>query len=616
MTVALLIVFAIGASGLNGYPIRTDELFTVSNIGGFDPPFGPLEILDSIITYSPDHVPLFFLLSGGWASLVGWTQLALRMFSLLLAVMMIAWLYRFGADVFDRRSGLIASALMGTSAYLMLHFHDFRMYPLLLLLGIIHSWLYWRLAHGQLSGKLVWVLFAVSALALVYTHSTALVLFAGLGAYHLSIARRSLRWVNVIVGWAIAAIIYIPYLSSLLTGIQDAAQTLNEKTAAASVDQLVATFLLLLSNGSTWLLSLLVMLLAIALLRKRDAALSHYLLIPMAMLAAIIVPNEIFGFIPLSRMRYFIILWFPFVVFFARGLSLLPRWKWITLFFLLFWSAAGFQFYRSSTVLEFIGGMAKTRNYPPLQDYVIQLLDRVRSEEFLLGFTRNYYVNFDQKHGKSVADFYTQAHLGIDGAFVRSRAIGPWLVEEMTSLIDRHPYLLFTYEPQNKPDGFQGAVFFMQSNYRECDLLLDTNALYVRRYVNPLLDCDRQYAPIAYDNGVIVVDRFAKYLPEKDTLRILTGWEVPDEQLLVDYNVSLQIITPDWQNARQMDRHLYDNLLKWNMTDLSTDGVAPGDYRLMIILYHKETGEKVSGLDVNSGEFGPILPILSFTIDS
>ena len=198
MTIVLLIVFAIGVGGLNAFPIRTDELFTVSNIGGFDPPFGPLDILDSIITYSPDHVPLFFLLSGGWASLVGWTQLALRMFSLLLAVLMIAWLYRFGADVFDRRSGLIAAALMGTSAYLMLHFHDFRMYPLLLLLGVIHSWMYWRLAHGHGSGKLVWVLFVVSAIALVYTHSTALILFAGLGVYHVSIARRSGRWATIL----------------------------------------------------------------------------------------------------------------------------------------------------------------------------------------------------------------------------------------------------------------------------------------------------------------------------------------------------------------------------------------------------------------------------------
>ena len=104
MTIVLLLAFGICAGRLMAWPIRTDELFSISNMGGFDPPFSPLQIIDSVVTYSPDHVPLYYLLGAGWAGLVGWSDLALRSSSSLTAILMIAWLYRLGASIFDRRA--------------------------------------------------------------------------------------------------------------------------------------------------------------------------------------------------------------------------------------------------------------------------------------------------------------------------------------------------------------------------------------------------------------------------------------------------------------------------------------------------------------------------------
>ena len=615
MTVVLLLVFGIGAGGLTAWPIRTDELFSISNMGGFDPPFGPLQIVDSVKTFSPDHVPLYFLLGAGWASLVGWSDFALRSSSLLTAVLMIAWLYRLGAIVFDRRAGLIAAVLMGSSAYLVLHFHDFRMYPLLLLLAVIHSWLYWRLLYRNPSGYLAWILFMVTAVALVYTHSTALIMFAGLGIYHLLIAPKTRTWVGIVVGWAIAAIAYLPYLPTLIAGVREAALTLGEKSAAASVGELIQAFLILLTNGAASLLVLIVGIVIIAIARQRDRALLKFALIPLGMLATFIALNELFGFIPLSRMRYFLIMWFPFLLLFARGISQMSRRIGLTIVMLILWCAAGFQHYRSSEILPFIGGMAKIRNYPQLQDYVHNLRDEVRSEDFLLGFTRDNYVNYDHKHGKSASDFYTQLHLGIDGAFVRSRAVGAWLVDEMGRLIDGHPYVLFAYERGNEPDALTAAIYFMQSRYRACDVLVDNAELFAQRYVDLMLDCDRTYATIKYDNGITVVDRVARYDPEAAKLSALIGWDVPDEDLLHEYNVSFQVLNTDWQNVRQHDRHLHDNLLKWSVVELSTEGLPAGEYRLIIVLYHSLNGERVGGVDLSTGGSDTNLPILTFTVE-
>ena len=80
----------------------------------------------------------------------------------------------------------------------------------------------------------------------------------------------------------------------------------------------------------------------------------------------------------------------------------------------------------------------------------------------------------------------------------------------------------------------------------------------------------------------------------------------------------MQIITLDWQNTgRQTDRHLYEeDILKWYEAELSTEGLPPGDYRVMVIVYDRATNKKVHGIDLNSGASTDIFPILTFIIES
>lgn len=613
----LLLVFALGVSGANGYIFRTDELFSVSNMGGFDPPYGPAEIIYSISQFSPDHAPLFFLLGAGWASVAGWTQFTLRMFAVLTAILMIACLYRYATDAFDYRTGLLSSILMGTSAYLVLHFHDFRMYPLLLLLAIGHSWLYLRLESGRATHWRHWILFVLSAILLVYTHTFSVILFAGLAAFHLILARKSHCFMKIWAGWAIAAIAYLPYFSTTLAALAQAAQTEKVTAAAASIGELIGTFTHLLTNGADWLLVPFGAAVVYGVLRLRDRASSRLMFLAIGMLVAPLALNELVGLIPLSRMRYFLILWFPFLLLFARGITLAPRWTWLAPILVIAWSIAGFQYYHSEDVLLYIGGMSKTRNYPALDDYVRQLRNKVRSEDFLLGFARNYYLNHDHKHGKSVSDYYTQLQLGIDGAFVRSRAVGPWLVEEMNELIDGHPYLLFAYEPQNAPEGLEGAKHVMHSRYKACDILVDSSALYVQRFVDPLLNCDRNYLRIEYENGIAIADSYVEFRPDAALLTILIGWDVPSQRLLNDFSFSLQVHTPQREKVEQghRDFYLHQFSRKWNTLELPVAGIAPGEYRLVVILYNTESGKKVGGVDISTGETGTILPIISFTVE-
>ena len=617
ITFVLLLVFAFGANGLNTDPIWTDELYSISNMGGFEPPYSPTEVIRSVADNFPDHVPLFFLLGAGWAQLAGWSPFALRLIPVLAGVLMIAWLYRFGTDVFNRRTGLVAALLMSTSAYMILYFHDFRMYTLLLLFAVMHTWLYWRLAHEYRVTRLTWCLFVATTAALFYTHLFSIIWFAGLGIYHLIFVAKSRPWTQVMLGWGIGMLLFLPYLPVLISGVQLAAEKVAVTSRAASASELIPTFFYLLANGLGVLFILFAGILAFVFWRKRAPIAIKFMLIPLAMMTLIVLLNELLGIIPLTRMRYFLILWIPCMLLFAYGLSMMPRWPWMAVGCLLIWSVTGYQFYRSTEILGYIGSMIFTRLYPPIQDYVYHLEGKVRSEDYLLGFSSSDHVNKVLRLGKSVADFYTEVHLGIDGAFVRQGAYGDWLARDIRKKIDNQPYLLFTYNPQNTPLGkFEKVLSAIQADYVACDVIVDEPDLFVQRYVNPMLDCEREYAPIAYDNGIRVVDRFARYVRESKVVQILTGWEVPDESLLYEYNVSLQIITPEWQNVRQIDRHLYEReVLKWYEAELPTEGLPAGDYRVVVIVYDRETNKKVNGIDLTTGEAANIFPVLTFTIE-
>ncbi len=131
------------------------------------------------------------------------------------------------------------------------------------------------------------------------------------------------------------------------------------------------------------------------------------------------------------------------------------------------------------------------------------------------------------------------------------------------------------------------------------------------------LSCDREYQPIHYENGIKILDRFGDYDSERQSVRVVTGWEVADEAQLEEYNISIQILTHEGRNVRQAgDRHLYDNILKWYVAEISTDGLAPGNYRAVVILYDRYSKAKISGADLISGESATILPIMNFKLEA
>ena len=618
MMLVLLLAFALGANGLNADVIWIDELASVIFMGVFDPPYSPAQIIESISKYARDHVPLYYFLGAGWAQLAGWSQFSMRLISLFSGVLMIAWLYRFTSDTVNRHTAIVSALLMSTNVFASIFFHELRAYTLLLLLAVTHIWCYCRLVSSAGPSKLTWILFVCSAIAMLYTHILGLVALAGLGMIHILMERGSGQSRAIMFGWGLGILCFSPYLPMLLGG----SFALGERSDALAASELVDPFWLLLTNGSYVLLLPLAPSLVYAVRWKRHPIILRMLLFAFFMGLTLLFVNWRFDLIILNRMRYFLLLWIPCMILLAYGLTSLPRWRAITALFLFLWGIAGYQFGRSIEFLDYVGLIARIQRFPPLHEYVFHLQGKTGHGDYLVGFSETDNVNRASWRRNFIVDYYLQAQLGIDGGvFMETGSKGSTITKraweirrDVKWILDEHPYFLFTYNPGNKPPNADIALDIIHEDYIPCKVVVNKPDLLIRRYVHPVMDCDHQPAPIEYDSGFKVIARFARYAPESEVLQILTWWEVANEGLLDEYNVSMQIVTRDWRNLRQEDRHLYE-LPPWNVIELSTEGLPPGDYRLMMILYHRDTGEKVSGLDLASGEAGNILPLLAFTIE-
>ena len=597
MTAILLSAFAFGARGLNVDNIWTDELISLRHMGVFDPPFGPTQTLSSIREFSPNHTPLYFLIGSSWAQLVGWTQLSLRALSLLFGILTVAWLYRFAVDIFNRPVAIVAALLLSTNAFVIVYFHEIRMYSLLMLLEVVHLWCYWRLARSNADGRHLLFGIMASTSALLYTNYLSALLFAGMGIYHVFFASRSRQWWLTLIAWALGFALFLPYLPLIQQGVLFAKA---EDIAFSAIELFVACVQVLLND--VWLLGIpLAISISLSLWRARNRMAFALIIVGVSMSIGLLIVNELLGTVSLSRLRYTLLLFPPILVVCAYGLLSFSDKRYAviaTAAFVLIWSFAGLQFADSATITNYSIHPYWEPRYPPLSDYVYHLTGKTQEGDFLIGFSETEIVDFKHKRiGRSPTDYYLRLLAGIDGTFLHTNLKRYRLEKDVRDIMREHPYVLLAYDPGDVPLNYARTQDYIQRDYLPCLVLVDNPDLHIQRYVHPVLGCGHNPAPVEYINGIRILDHASSFEPGLDRIRLLTWWHIPEERMLHEYNISLQLVTPQWQNLRQIDRHLSDRISPWSVIELSTDNLAPGEYWLALILYSRDSGQIIAGDD-------------------
>ncbi|MCY4146781.1 MAG: glycosyltransferase family 39 protein [Chloroflexi bacterium] len=611
MPVLLLLTLLLAAPGLNGDLIWFDELTSISHAGGVNGPFSPLEIAESVQRHSPKHTPLFFEILALWGALAGWHQVVLRALPLFCGLLALAWIYRLGADFIDARAGLYACLLLALNAFWLDYFHEIRMYTLQFMLLAALAWHYLTITRAAAARRLHWAgLIGCAALSL-YAQPFSIFFLLALGLWHLRWLRHPQRFWGVGLAVLVAALFYLPWLPVTLHGLTTKFDTAAD---AMPLPQALSVFLRLLGNGQALLLLIPFAGLVIAMRASYMRRLLPFLFLAGASLLALLAANEWVGLIPLRRSRYFFLTWGMLALALGGGLAGI-QWRWLATLFFVVYAAAGLSFRNADDYLSHQGTVWAARLYPPLETIARALRGNTRAQDFVVGFTDANFVNRASKQGKSTADYYFETLLGIDGTLIPSDWDGDQLAAQLGERLANNPYLLLLHDPQAPPASLVATRDGIDRLYKPCDIALDQPRLFVQRYVDRRLSCQRAYQPIQYDNGIRIVDKFGGYDEAAQTVRLVTGWEVANLAQLRQYNVSLQILSADQHNVAQIDRHLYDNILTWHAAELPTAHLPPGDYRAVVIVYDRNSKSKLTGVDLTSGETGPILPIAPFTIE-
>ena len=356
---------------------------------------------------------------------------------------------------------------------------------------------------------------------------------------------------------------------------------------------------------------------ALIIRRQRGGIAPRLLLIGLLIFAALTAIDAVIETIDFTRTRYFLIMWPPLMIGLSAALLSLPRPRLTLPLFLLLYAAAGLRLEYADVALDYpfrVPG-ARTLSYPPLHRYVRGLHGVVGEDEFLIGFRQSggIYINHTKFAG-DFFDYYIVEQLGIDGLFLHANLKRYRLERDVRGILRGHPYVILAHDPGDLPWNYAKTHEIISETYLPCTVFVDDPDLRIQRYAHPVVGCDHEPAPIDYDNGIRLLDQAARFDPERQIIQTLLWWDLPRADLLDQFNFSLQIITPDWRNVRQADHHLQGRQLPWRVIELSTAGLPPGKYRLMLILYERESEKKVTGLAGGAAVPAAILPIMNLEL--
>jgi mannosyltransferase len=142
-------------------------------------------------TASQDTLPpLYYFLLHLWMLLFGQTETAIRSLSACLGIVSVFLMYKVGQELFDRKTGLIASFLMAISAFALAYSQEARPYALMLMLTLLSFFLFIRILKTEIKSRAHIVLYTLVNILLAYTHIFGLFIIGAQVPYFILFQRR------------------------------------------------------------------------------------------------------------------------------------------------------------------------------------------------------------------------------------------------------------------------------------------------------------------------------------------------------------------------------------------------------------------------------------------
>lgn len=209
----LLIALIVGAwlriYGLNIHSLWFDEVFSQRVVSLFD----PIELFQNGVA-GDVHPPLYFALLWLWVQLTGESVVALRMLSVLIALLALPACYHLGRLMFGHRAGAPALILAAVAPYQVYFAQETRQYALSFTalawagVGLAALW------RGKRCG---WLLYVVGAAISLYTHYICGLTLAVLHLWLLGYAPMRAKWRQWLSADVVIALLYLPQAFTFLS---------------------------------------------------------------------------------------------------------------------------------------------------------------------------------------------------------------------------------------------------------------------------------------------------------------------------------------------------------------------------------------------------------------
>jgi hypothetical protein len=189
-------------------PLWFDEIFSLWTVRG--------SFAEMMRKLAGDiHPPLHTMLLDAWRSVGGENVMWLKTLPILLGLATIVVLFRAASEMFDRRVGFTAAALLALHRTHVYFSQELRSYVLLTLLLLLAVWLGWRWI-GRARPRDA-ALYALCVALAFYTHYLSFLILGLLGAWGLFALRREPRRIPAWLGLHLAAgVLFAPQIPTFL----------------------------------------------------------------------------------------------------------------------------------------------------------------------------------------------------------------------------------------------------------------------------------------------------------------------------------------------------------------------------------------------------------------
>ncbi len=182
------------------------------------------------------HPPLYYLTIHATRQLFGTSDFAFRYPSVLFSVLLVPLTWKFGRNLFTSQTGLIAAAIMAVNPQQIWYAQEARMYPQLVFLVSIASYILWQAwCNSQRSPWKSLLLYGLFAGLAAYTHYTALFVVLAQGLIWLVLLWRAGQQKLIAAGVVLGALVAAPFTPFIIRRLLGPAETKYELLSPAVV---------------------------------------------------------------------------------------------------------------------------------------------------------------------------------------------------------------------------------------------------------------------------------------------------------------------------------------------------------------------------------------------